>query len=471
MSTPLPSLEPAPIDLMIEHATLVTMDAQRRVILDGAIAVQGERIVGVGKTAELRRAFTAREVIDGSRFVVTPGLVNTHVHVTGEPLTRGLVPDNSGWRSNVFDWLVPIHMAYGEADERLSGQVAALEMLRTGTTCFLEAGTIRYLDAVVDGLTEIGIRGRVGQWAWDFAPEDESYPAAATDAAIAVLEAEIARYPAGAGQRIAAWPVLIGHMTCSARLWQAAKALADAHSLGVAAHMSPVAVDSEWYLARHGVRPVQHLAEIGVLGPNTMLTHAVHLDAAETSILAEARANVSHCATSALKGAYGATAVGRFVEMQAGGVNLTLGTDGNNNSNSHDLMRATYLLAGLFKDCRQDPELFPAELAYECATLHGAQALGLAGEIGSLEVGKRADFVAHDTDRPEWRPLFNVANQLVWSADGRGVHSVWVDGRRVVENYRCTTLDEARLYAEAQQAGERIVVRAGLPIQSRWPVV
>ena len=468
---PEPSTSPRQVDLLVLHAILVTMDGERRIILDGAIAVQGDRIAGVGKSAELQRAFTAREVVDGSRFVITPGLVNTHVHVTGEPLTRGLVPDNSGWQSNVFDWLVPIHMAYGEADERLSGQAAALEMLRTGTTCFLEAGTVRHLDAVVDGLSEIGIRGRVGQWAWDFAPEDETYPAAATDSAVAVLEAEIARYPVASGQRIAAWPVLIGHMTCSARLWRAAKALADAHGLGVAAHMSPVKADPDWYQARHGLRPVQYLAEIGVVGSNTILTHAVHLDAGEASILAETKANVSHCATSALKGAYGATAVGRFPEMQAAGVTLALGTDGNNNSNSHDLMRATYLLAGLFKDSRQDPELFPAELAYECATLHGARALGMAAEIGSLEAGKKADFVAHDTDRPEWRPLFNVVNQLVWSADGRGVHSVWVDGRRVVENYRCTTLDEERLYADAQQAGERIVRRAGLATISRWPVV
>jgi cytosine/adenosine deaminase-related metal-dependent hydrolase len=95
----------------------------------------------------------------------------------------------------------------------------------------------------------------------------------------------------------------------------------------------------------------------------------------------------------------------------------------------------------------------------------------MADRIGSLEAGKKADFVAHDTWRPEWRPLFNVINQLVWSADGRGVHSVWVDGVRVIDNYRCTTIDEDRLYAEAQVAGEAIVARSGLPIKSRWPVV
>ena len=235
--------------------------------------------------------------------------------------------------------------------------------------------------------------------------------------------------------------------------------------------MSPVQADPDWYLARHRRRPIAYLADLGVLGSNVILTHAVHLDEREVALLADAGANIAHCATTALKGAYGVTAVGRLPEMQAQGVNITIGTDGSNNSNYHDLMRATYLIAGLFKDARRDPTLFPAEQAYSCATINGAKALQMSDQIGSLEVGKKADFVAHDTDRPEWRPLFNVANQLVWSADGRGVHSVWVDGVRVVDNYRCTTIDEDRIYAEVQTAGEAIVARSGLPIKSRWPVV
>ena len=113
---------------------------------------------------------------------------------------------------------------------------------------------------------------------------------------------------------------------------------------------------------------------------------------------------------------------------------MSIGTDGNNASNYSDLMRATYLVAGLFKDGRMDPQMFPAEKAYEMATLGGARTMLLQDEIGSLEVGKKADVVLHDTDRPEWRPLLNVMNQLVWSADGRGVHTVLVDGAVVVED-------------------------------------
>jgi len=459
------------IDLLITDTTIVTMDAERRIITHAALAVTGSTITAIGKSADLVATYQARTTIDGRRFVITPGLINTHVHTTGEPLTRGLTLDGLDFQTLIYNWLVPAHMAHTEADERLATQCAALEMLRSGTTTFLEAGTIRFLDTVADGLTEIGIRARIGQWAWDFDPATQTHPAAATDEAIALLESEVARYPAANGERIAAWPILIGHMTCSGRLWQAAKSIADSHSLGVAGHMSPVALDPDWFLARHGQRPIEYLAEAGVLGPNTMFTHAVHLNDSEVALLAQARANVSHCATTAMRGGYGASTIGRFPEMLAQGVTVTVGTDGNNDSNFHDMMRATHLVAGLHKDARQDTSLFTAEQAFTCATLNGARALQMEHQIGSLEPGKKADFVAHDTNRSEWRPLFNVINQLVWSADGRGVHSVWVDGKRVVENYRCTTIDEDRLLAEAQTAGEALVARSGLKIQSVWPVV
>jgi cytosine/adenosine deaminase-related metal-dependent hydrolase len=127
-------------------------------------------------------------------------------------------------------------------------------------------------------------------------------------------------------------------------------------------------------------------------------------------------------------------------------------------------------VAGLFKDGRQDPQMFPAEKAYEMATIGGARTMRLEDEIGSLEVGKKADLVLHDTDRPEWRPLLNVMNQLVWSADGRGVHTVFVDGVRVVDAGRMTTVDEEALYAAAQSAGEAITIRSGLPDKAKYPI-
>ena len=463
------SRQPEDVDLLVCGWYVVTMNEARDVIRNGAVAVRGDRIVAVGKASDLRARYRATREVGGDRFVVTPGMVNTHIHITGEPATRGYVPDDTPFVENVFEWLCPLYATFDAAEERISGQLAAVEMLRTGTTTFLEAGTIRFLDEVVDGLDEVGIRGRVGRWVWDLPPEPAVYRQT-TDEAIAHLQHQLTHHAGPPGGRIGAWSILVGHTTCSDPLWKAAAALSAEHGVGMSFHMSPAQLDPDGFIAEFGQRPLVHLAEIGVLDAKPVMTHLVRIDAQELDLLVASGAHVAHCPTTALKVAYGVTQVGRFPEMVARGVNVAIGTDGNNASNYSDLMRATYLVAGLFKDARCDAQLFPAEKAYEMATLGGARALGLEDEIGALTPGRKADLVLHDTDRPEWRPLLNVANQLVWSADGRGVHTVLVDGAVVVEDYRCTTVDEDRLWHDVQAAGESITARSGLPDRAKWPV-
>ena len=190
-------------------------------------------------------------------------------------------------------------------------------------------------------------------------------------------------------------------------------------------------LDPDGFIEEFGQRPMVHLDELGILQPDVCMTHCVQVDDTEVGLIAKNGSSVAHCPTTALKVSYGVTQVGKMPEMVQQGINVSIGTDGNNASNYSDMMRATYLVAGLFKDARQDPQMFPAEMAYEMATLGGAKSMGMEDSIGSLEVGKKADVVVHDTDRPEWRPLLNVMNQLVWSADGRGVHTVVVDGIQI----------------------------------------
>lgn len=458
------------VDTLIKNVMIVSMDATRRIIKDGAVATRGDKIVYVGKTVDLPPGISAKRTFDGSRFVMTPGFVNGHIHVTGEPLTRGYIPDDTGFEENVWRWLIPLYHAQTPEDEYLSAQLASLEMLRSGATCFLEAGTILDMQATTEGLNSLGIRGRIGAWIEDRAFDPSENQSAKTDIAIRKLQDEMSvNY--GDDPLIRAWPLLVGHSTATDDVWRAAKSLSDSHNAAISAHMSPAQIDVDWFMKNTGKRPIEYLADLGVLGSNVSLTHAVHLDMNEVKILAETGANVCHCPLSALKGGYGATAVGLFPEMAEAGINITLGTDGNNNGNASEMMRAIYLVAGLFKDARQKPDVFSAYKALEMGTLGGAKAMGLEQEIGSIEVGKKADFVLHDIDRPEWRPLHNVVNQLVWSADGRGVHSVWVNGVQVIDNYHSTMIDEEKLYAEAQIAGEAIVKRSGLPSVSAWPVI
>ncbi len=460
---------PQHVDTIVRGWQVVTMNETRDIIRHGAIAVRDGRIVAVDKADRIEAEYTPGRVIGGDRFVVTPGLVNSHIHITGEPLTRGYVPDDTPFVENVFMWLCPLYSVYTAEEERLSAQLAAVEMLKSGTTSFLEAGTIRFLDDVVDGLDEVGIRGRVGRWVWDLPPEPSVYRQR-TDEAITHLQRQLAAYPAGPDDRVGAWSILVGHTTCSDPLWRAARELATDHGTGLSFHMSPAALDPDGFIAEFGQRPMVHLAELDVLGPDVVMTHCVQVDDREVAIIAETGAQVAHCPTTALKVSYGVTQIGKMPEMAMAGINVAIGTDGNNASNYSDLMRAAYLVAGLFKDARQDPQMFPAETAFEMATLGGAQALGLSDHVGSLEVGKHADVVLHDTDRPEWRPLLNVMNQLIWSADGRGVHTVLVGGKVVVEDGRMTTVEEGELYAKAQVAGEAITTRSGLPDKAKYPI-
>ncbi|GGC12198.1 5-methylthioadenosine/S-adenosylhomocysteine deaminase [Novosphingobium endophyticum] len=458
-----------PIELLVQGATVITMDRERRIFLDGALAVDAGRIVGVGPRGEVAEQFSARRTIDGRDLIVTPGFINGHVHITGDPLTRGFMPDTIDYRDSeaFLHWVLPRYLSHTAQDEHVSAKLAALEMLRCGITCFLEAGTIRHIDEAAAGLTELGIRARIGLWTEGRGAGDDVGSVQASDAAIAAMEAAVTAYPPDENARIAVWPLLVGHNTNSDAVWQAAKAIADARNLGVSAHMSPYLSDTEWYLENTGCRPIEHLARLGVLGDNVTLTHLAHLADVEAELLIQSGVNVVYCPLAALKGAFGVARSGRYPELAAAGINLLLGTDGYD----CDIMRLMPMASGTFKDAREDLSVFPAHQMLEMITINGARALGLADEIGSIEPGKRADFVCHDANRPELRPLLNPVNQLVWSADGRGVRSVWVDGECLIDNYRSTRIDEDALFREAQAAGDALVARTGLHLQSPWPII
>ncbi len=454
-------------DLLIAGATLVTLDGARRVIADGALAVRGDRIVAVGKRAPVERAVSARETIEAGRFVVTPGFIDGHIHITGDPLTRGFARGAPGESpgERMSRWVIPIFREHSAAEEAISAQCAALAMIRHGTTCFIEAGTVSHLDAVMEGLGPTGIRGRVGEWVEGRAYDPAADQAKVSAAAIAVMEGEIERWPDDSS-RLAAWPILVGHSTNSDEVWRAAKALADEHGLGVTAHMSPRASDPEWFLARYGRRPLEHLADLGVLGPNVSLTHLAHIDESELDALVRSGANAILCPAAAMQGGFGLAKIGLYPEMMARGVTVLVGTDGV----PIDILGSARLMAGLFRDARGDQDLMGPATILELATVNAAKALGLADQIGSLEVGKKADFVLHDRELPEWGPLFDPAAQLALNAPAGGVDSVWIDGVRVLAGGHATLIDEDAVLAEGRAAGAALIARTGLPKMTTWPI-
>ncbi len=451
--------------ILIEHATIITLDPERRILTDGSILVDGRDVVQVGRAATVRPPRPPVRVIDGRRRIVLPGFVDTHVHLS-EHLNRGLLLDDVPVDRYLPDWLIPLYAAITPEEEQVSALLACIEMIRTGTTTFCEAGTLLDVPAVAEAVETVGMRAVLGRWSWDLAAGPGPLRQTTADA-LRENEAMLERVNGRAGGRIGAWPLLLGFGTCSPALMQGARALADRHGTGwgmmhFASHPSRRTSDRV---------PLADLDALGILTPRTKLAHMVYVDDADIALLARRGVKVSHCPTAGLKHIKGLAAHGRFPEMLDAGVSVSLGGDSGNGSNHFDMLRLMYLAATIYKDARLDVGVMPPERVLEMATLHGAEALGLESRIGSIEPGKRADLVLYDLDAPEWRPLLNPVNNLVYAATGASVRTVLIDGRVVLDDGHLTTLDEREVFDRVEALARQQIARAGLTVPSKWPVI
>jgi 5-methylthioadenosine/S-adenosylhomocysteine deaminase len=446
---------------------ILTLDSDRRIIQDGSILIEGQRIAQVGKAADLAGA-AADRVIDASEMLVTPGFVNGHMHISYAHATRGIFPDDLGpaYLPNVFK----LQGAMTEEEEYYTSLLAITELLKYGTTCFLDPGSTKHLDTCLKAYQESGCRIVVGKHVVD-QPNPLNLPASSTAQAIEQMEQTIYTYHNQLDGRVRAWAMPFSMGFASRDLLEAAKGLADRYQTGMTLHHNNSPQLIEACLRQHGKRPTEYLEEIDVLGPNLLLAHALGIDENEVECIARTQTRAVMCPTAAIKGGAGMTHTGMLPELLQKGVTVGLGTDAGNNSNLLETMRSMYLAAVLYKDGRQDVTMIPAETALELATIEGAKALGLDHEIGSVAVGKKADLVLFDTRRPEWRTIFNPVNNLVYSADGRSVHTVIVNGKVVVEAHQPVFVDEWELIKKVQKLGEGLLNRVGVSYPSRWPVV
>ena len=454
--------------LKIDNAAFIlTLDPDRRIMRDGSLLIRGARIERVGKAADLA-AEPADRVLDAREMVVTPGFVNGHMHISYAHATRGVWPDDLGpqYLPNVFR----LQAAMTPEEEHDTSLLAITELLKGGTTTLLDPGSTKHLDACLAAYQRAGCRIVVGEHVAD-RPNTLNVPVYPTEEAIRRVEDTIARYDGALDGRVRAWAMPFSAAFSTPELLRAAKDAADRHGVGLTLHHTSSAEAVQASIARTGKRPTAALEDLGVLGPNVLLSHALGLDQSEVDVLARTDTRVVMVPTAAVKGGNRIGATGMFPEMLAAGVTVGLGTDAANNSNLVETLRSVYLAAVLFKDGRGDVRQVPAETALEMATIGGARALGIDAQIGSLEPGKRADLVLFDTRRPEWRTLWNPVNALVYAADGRSVHTVIVDGRVVVEAGRPTFVDEWDLIQRVQRIGAAMLERTGTPVPMRWPVV
>jgi cytosine/adenosine deaminase-related metal-dependent hydrolase len=447
---------------------ILTLDPERRIIENGSILIDGARITRIDK-ADRVRDVGADRVIDARDKVVTPGFCNNHMHISYAHAVRGIFPDNLDpmvYLAHVFT----LQQAMTEEDEYYTSLLGITELLKYGTTCFLDPGSTKFLDACLGAYETAGCRIVVGSQVVD-RPNPLRLHVSTTDEAVRGMEETIQTYDGRLDGRVRAWAMPFDAAFCSDELVRAAKGLADRHRVGLTLHQANRPGTVAMYQEQHGMRPVEYLEKLGALGPNVLLAHVIDLDDREIDAIARTGTKTVMVPTAALKMGSRMTRTAKLPEMVARGICVSLGTDAGNNSNLLETLRAMYLVTVLYKDARGSTDVVPAELAVELATLHGARALGLEGEIGSLEVGKRADLVLFDTRRPEWRALFNPVNTLVYGADGRSVHTVVVDGRVVVDNHRATFVDEDELIDRVQALGQRLLERTGIGFAPRWPVM
>jgi cytosine/adenosine deaminase-related metal-dependent hydrolase len=455
--------------LKIDRARYVlTVDDRRRIIRDGAVLVEAGRITRVGKAAELAEA-RADRVIDARDFVVTPGFVNGHMHISYAHPVRGIFPDDLG---SPLKHVFALQMAMTEEEEYHASLLALLELVKNGTVCLLDPGSTKFPDACLQAYEDAGLRVIMGDCVTD-REAPFPLPRYATAEAVARTAAFIDRWDGRLDGRLRAWAMPFSPETCSAELLQALKRVADERRTGLTLHHGSGAAARRDYAGRDEKRPspTEYLEALGVLGPSVVLAHALGIDEREIDAIARTGAAVAMCPVTAAKGGRGAGSLGRMPELLARGVRLALGCDSPNNSNHLDMVRAMNMAAIQYKDARLDMAQVPAETALEMGTRLGAAALGLGDEIGAIEPGRRADLVLFDTRRPEWQALWNPVNNLIYNADGRSVHTVVIDGRVVVDDYRQTFVDEAKLFATVQEIGERLQARTGVAFpRSRWPI-
>ena len=424
---------------------VVTMDPQRRVIENGAIAIRGERILAAGPKSEIEQRYQARQHLDRPDAILAPGLIDPHPHAAMS-LFRGIADD-----LRLQEWLE--HYIFpAEARNvtpefvRWGTRLGCLEMMLSGTTTYTDM--YYFEDVVAEATKEAGMRGVLGETIIGFPSPDAKSPADAlafTDRFLTRFHGDSLIVPAVAPHAI---------YTNSDETLKACRALANKHDAPLVIHLSETKHENDECLAKRHATPTQALDALGVFNGRTVAAHAVWVDEADLRILKLRGVGIAHCPSSNMKLASGIAPVTRMLALDLA---VGLGPDGPAGSNNDlNMFEEMDLAAKLQKVTTGDPRSVPAEAAVEMATIRGARALGMEKEIGSLESGKRADLISIRLDRPNAVPLYNVYSQMVYALKGSDVEDVMVNGKLLVKDAQALTLNAAQIEAKAGEYRRRV---------------
>ncbi len=453
-------------DLILTHGYVITVDQDRRIIRDGAIAIKDGLIAGIGQTSEILAHFKG-EQFDCKQGVVHPGLIDAHEHLSLH-ITRGWEPDTF----SVLDtWLNFERLAFPAVtavEEMASVEIATIEMLKNGTTLFADTGSTFNPAAVIGPASAAGIRGLMGKTTGDVFNEELTFLSGDRDELLAFMEDNLKRHASGLVQ---ASPQVCGMGNASDELVVRAKELANKYGRVLFMHQCVYLDEVQQYREKYGHGPIRHLAKLGVLDANTTLVHMIHLDEGDIDILLDAGVNVVHCPGASIKFGLGAFSCGHFPDMHRAGINIALGTDSGTWSDALDMLLQTYLAATIHREVHREQLSINAYTAFEMATIGGAKAVGLGDKLGSLETGKWADIVIHNTRHPESKPMVDPFVNLIYGAKSKSVDSVLVGGSFSLLHGRTVHVDEAAVYARAEQVAHDFQRRIGYTVHSPWPIV
>jgi 5-methylthioadenosine/S-adenosylhomocysteine deaminase len=432
------------ISLLVTNALVVTGSADGRVIENGAVAVDGSDIVAVDTAATIAAQFRAREVIDAAGAIVAPGLINTHTHAP-MVLYRGLADDLA-----LMDWL-NMYIFPAEAKTvspdfvRAGTRLAALEMIQSGTTTY--ADMYYFEEEVAKETRAAGLRGVLGQTVIQFPVADAKTPAdglARAEAYISAFKGDPLITPAVAPHAM---------YTLDAATLTAAREMGKRHGVPTLIHLAETRDELNTSHAQHKLSPTMYLESLGFLGPGVLAAHGVWVTEPEIGVLKARGVGVSHNPESNMKLASGTAPVPAYVTA---GVALGLGTDGAASNNDLDMFEAMRTASLLHKLQSNDPRVVGARDALAMATIGGARALGMEGQIGSLEPGKRADLIVVSMNGARQTPMYDPISHFVYVAHGDDVRTTIVHGKVLMRDRKMLTLDEAAVLQEARGWRERV---------------
>ncbi len=439
--------------ILLDDALLVTQNPGGDVFR-GSLLVENGRIGAIVPEGERPPPAGVRRSLGGHALL--PGFVQTHVHGC-QTLFRGAADD-----LRLLDWLKrriwPLEAAHDPSSIAASMQLAAVEMLKGGTTAFLSMETVRHTDVAFETLRAIPIRAVIGKCLMN---EGEDVPDPLREDGVRGLDEALAlgrAFPPAEGARLRACLAPRFALSCSEGLLRDVGDAARAHDLLVHTHGAEQVEEVELVRRATGRRNLEYLDHVGLANERLRLAHVVHLDAAEEDRLVASRTHVLHCPSSNLKLGSGIAPISRYLER---GVPVSIGADGAPCNNNLDALREARL-AALLQKPSFGPTALPAARALRLVTIDGAAALGMADEIGSLEVGKRADLVEIDLGGIHVIPNGDVASRVIYAADRSDIVRVYVDGEVVVERGRPTFLDEDAVKDQVERNAAALFSRAGL---------